>query len=170
VKPKDRSTLCFVVDGAMFLLLMAMAGIGLLLAFVLLPGREIHSSYGPGVYLTFLGWDRHEWGDLHLVLSLIFVGLCVLHVALHWKQILCWLRRQIPGRLPRTVTAIVFGLTGLLALGLSLFAAPETQHRGPRHGWRHDDRDEQSLSGRQRGCRRAPDRTACSRGPRWKAR
>lgn len=167
---KDRTTLCYLIDGALFVSLMSLTGIGLLLAFVLVPGRQAHEVYGPGVHLTWLGWDRHQWGDLHLVLSLVFVGLCVLHVALHWRQIICWLQRRIPKRGARTLVGAGVAVVGLAAVSLALVAQPEVQHHGRGHGWRHGDAGQQRLKSRRLGCRRAPDQPTCRRASGWRAR
>lgn len=34
---------------------------------------------------TILGFTRHDWGDLHWVLSLLFVVLAMAHLVLHWN-------------------------------------------------------------------------------------
>lgn len=173
VKPQDRSTLSCVVDGALLLLLSALAGIGMLLAFVLLPGRDLHESHGRGVHLTLWGWDRHDWGELHLVLSLLFLLLALIHVALHYKQILCWLRRFVPSRLGRAAVVGTFGVLGLVALGLFLVVTPDVERGGHGRrsgpGWHRGGPKVRTATDRPRGCRRAPDRTGCSRGPRWRA-
>ena len=62
----DKSKFNFVIDALMFLCLMAMAGLGFLMKYVLPPGREVQAKYGRNVYLSWLGWDRHDWGDIHL--------------------------------------------------------------------------------------------------------
>ncbi|MBW2525928.1 MAG: DUF4405 domain-containing protein [Deltaproteobacteria bacterium] len=132
----DRNKLNLLVDALAALCLATMAGIGLLLAFVLVPGRELHATHGRGVHLTLLGWDRHQWGDLHLALSLLFVGLVVLHVALHWKQVVCMVRRLIPTRRPRIIAVGTFAGLSLFALGFALWASPELQVGGHGRGWR----------------------------------
>lgn len=57
----------------------AMSGTGLLLAFRLPPG----SRGGHG--LSAMGWNRHEWGDLHLWISYAFLAVILGHMALHWR-------------------------------------------------------------------------------------
>jgi hypothetical protein len=56
-----------------------MSGTGLLLSFRLPPG----SRGGRG--LTALGWNRHEWGDLHSWISYAFILGILIHLALHWR-------------------------------------------------------------------------------------
>lgn len=70
----------------LWLLLCAMSGTGLLLAYRLPPG----SRGGHG--LSALGWTRHDWGDLHRWISFAFLALIVIHMILHWRwfwQIAC---------------------------------------------------------------------------------
>jgi hypothetical protein len=135
---KDKGKVNLVLDALLFLALMAMVGIGLLMKYVLLPGREANAAYGRPVSLTLLGWDRHEWGSVHLVIGFVFLGLLGLHVALHWKTILCLLRRLVPQRAPRIVAASVFVLVGAVAASFALFVAPEVVSRHRHHAHADD--------------------------------
>lgn len=40
---------------------------------------------------TLLGWGRHDWGDLHFWLAVVFCAAILLHVVLHWS----WVRTNI---------------------------------------------------------------------------
>ena len=91
----DKSKVSFVIDALMFLCMMAIAGIGFLMKFVLIPGKERWVKYGRNVDLYLLGMDRHEWGTIHLVIGFILLGLLVLHIILHWKMILAMYHRFI---------------------------------------------------------------------------
>ena len=51
----DRSKLNFVIDALMFLCIMAMAGLGFLMKYILPPGREVVARYGRNLLLTWLG-------------------------------------------------------------------------------------------------------------------
>ncbi|NQT25552.1 DUF4405 domain-containing protein [candidate division KSB1 bacterium] len=77
----------FIIDALMFLLLAAVTGLGFLMKYVLIPGKDRIVKLGRSVDLYFLGLDRHEWGTIHLILGFIMLGLLVLHVILHWKSI-----------------------------------------------------------------------------------
>jgi len=77
--PSRRTILPRVLNLLLWLSFCAMSGTGLLLAFRLLPG----SQGGRG--LTALGWDRHEWGDLHTWISYVFIAAILVHLALHWR-------------------------------------------------------------------------------------
>ncbi len=50
----------------MFLCMMAIVGIGMLIKFILLPGKEAAVVYGRKVDLLLFGLDRHAWGTIHL--------------------------------------------------------------------------------------------------------
>ena len=67
----DKAKLNFVIDALQFLCLMALAGLGFLMKYVLLPVREARVKYGANVELTWLGWDRHDWGQIHLYLAFL---------------------------------------------------------------------------------------------------
>ena len=72
------------INVASFAVLVALAGTGLVLHWVLPPGS------GP---------SRHTWRDLHAWLALGFLGLVSLHLSLHWG----WVRVNVLGSrsLPR---------------------------------------------------------------------
>lgn len=52
----EKSKLNFVIDAFMFLVLMAMAGLGFLMNYILLPGKDRWVKYGRNVDLTLWGW------------------------------------------------------------------------------------------------------------------
>jgi len=114
----DKSKLNFIISALMFLCLTAMAGLGFLMKFVLVPGRKAMVQFGRPVELTYLGWDRHDWGDLHSYLAFALLGLLALHLILHWKKLLGLYARLIPS--PRMRTRLAFALLGLLAFHLIL--------------------------------------------------
>jgi hypothetical protein len=65
----DKPKFSFVIDAAMFLCVMALAGLGFLMKYLLPSGRDAWAKYGSNLYLSWLGWDRHDWGDIHLYLA-----------------------------------------------------------------------------------------------------
>ena len=93
---KDRVKLNLIIDIILFLLLMTMAGIGFLIKYTLISGEKQNIIYGTNTNLEFWGLDRHEWGTIHLIVSIIFVVFILLHIILHWKMIVCFLKRLIP--------------------------------------------------------------------------
>jgi len=95
----------YVVDTLMFLCMVEIVLIGLLMGFVIPEGR-----LGPGQSKFFLGVHRHQWGDIHLWLSLAFTVLVVVHIVLTWS----WFK----GKAKR-----LFGKAWRPVLGLTLVAA-----------------------------------------------
>ena len=63
----DKSKVNLVIDAVMFLCVMAIAGIGLLMKYVLLPGKETAAVYGRKVDLFLFGMGRHAGGRIHLL-------------------------------------------------------------------------------------------------------
>jgi len=104
---EGRSRGRFWLDVTTALVFSAMVGSGTLLAMVL-PRR------GGG---TWLGWTRHEWGDVHLWLGVTLLALVVLHLVQQRQWIArCWGRFVGSLRSPLT--------WALLLAGAALLAAP----------------------------------------------
>lgn len=83
----DKSKVNLIIDALLFLCVMAITGIGLLMKYVLLPGKETAAVYGRKVDLFLFGMDRHAWGRIHLIIAFVLLGLLTLHVVLHWNMI-----------------------------------------------------------------------------------
>jgi len=120
----DKGKLNFIIDGLLFLVMMAMAGLGFLMKYILVPGRERWVKYGRNVNLTLFGWDRHDWGDIHLDLGLIFLGLLVVHIILHWRQIVGLFNRFVPAE-RRALILFVFILLAVLLIYFPFLVSPE---------------------------------------------
>jgi hypothetical protein len=71
----------YLIDSLLFVDICSIAVIGLLLAFVISTGQ------GPDASKYFLGLHRHDWGDVHLYLSLFMLALLILHVWLNWTWV-----------------------------------------------------------------------------------
>ncbi len=132
----EKSKFNFVIDALMFLVIMAMAGLGFLMKYVLVPGRERWVKYGRNVNLTLFGWDRHDWGDIHLDLGLIFLGLLTLHVILHWRQIVGLFQGIVPPE-RRPLVLLVFVLLAISLIYFPFLLSPEVgavgRGLGPMH-------------------------------------
>lgn len=126
----DKQKLNFVIDALMFLCLMAMAGLGFLMQYALLPGRQAWTKYGRNVDLTWLGWNRHDWGEIHLYLAFALLGLLCVHLILHWQMILGLYARFIPD--PQTRKRLAWGVLALTVVLLSFpfLITPEVRERG----------------------------------------
>ena len=135
-----------VIEAVMALQIGAIAGIGLLIKFVLVPGQERNILYGRGTALRSLGMDRHEWGTIHMWVGVSLLVLLVLHIILHWDQILgllCAVSRSLAARIVIVVAVI---LLAALLMSLSLWVKPEVgrgssgegPHWGQKQGHRLD--------------------------------
>jgi glucan phosphoethanolaminetransferase (alkaline phosphatase superfamily) len=130
---KDKSKLNLSINIVMLLLVMPIAGIGFLMKYVLIPGTQRNVLYGSNVDLAFLGLTRHQWGNVHLILSIVFLSLLILHIILHWKIITCVFQRMIPHKMIRTVFIVLLTSIGLLLISFPLFIKPEVVQKEPLH-------------------------------------
>ncbi|MFA4901482.1 MAG: DUF4405 domain-containing protein [Desulfobaccales bacterium] len=126
----DKPKLNFIIDALMFLSLMAMAGLGFLMNYTLPPGRAVWAKYGRNLELSWLGWDRHDWGDIHLYLAFVLLGLLVIHLILHWQQILGLFQRFLPDPRRRYRIALIFLLLSLLLIYFPFLITPDMHPRG----------------------------------------
>lgn len=74
MKMINKNALKYTVDAILFIDICAIAVIGVLLAFVIPQGRGDRASK------YFLGLHRHDWGDIHLYLSLLLLVLIAWHL------------------------------------------------------------------------------------------
>jgi hypothetical protein len=74
-----RNALRYVVDALLFVDLCAISVVGILLGFVI-PKEPGHDKF-------FLGLHRHQWGDIHLYLSLAMLVLLAIHLWLNWRWV-----------------------------------------------------------------------------------
>lgn len=72
----------YLVDTLLFISFFGISFIGILMAFFLPKGPSALESEK-----YFLGLHRHQWGDIHLYLSLAFVFLIIVHLFLSWAWI-----------------------------------------------------------------------------------
>ena len=104
-------TLVKIVDVLSFLVLVVIISTGAILEFSL-PARS-----GP---LSVWGMTRHEWGDIHSTISLIFLVLMSSHLILHFK----FIKSAIAGNATREqFYRLAVGLVALIAL-IALAVAP----------------------------------------------
>jgi len=107
----SRTDWKYVIDTLMVLSILGVTLIGLLMAFVIPEGRL---AAGQSKY--FLGLHRHQWGDIHLYLSLALAALVIVHVALAWG----WIKGKARSLFGRAWAAAV-GLTVLAAVLVPAF-------------------------------------------------
>jgi hypothetical protein len=130
---KSRSKFNLSIDIIMLLLMLPVAGIGFLIKYVLLPGNERNLKYGSNIDLEFWGLDRHEWGTIHMIISICLLVLLALHIILHWKLIVCIFQKMVPNKSARIILASLLTITGLLMISSPLFIKPELIQREPLH-------------------------------------
>jgi hypothetical protein len=126
---KDKSTINLCIDIILLLLMMSIAGLGFLMKYVLLSGDQRNLVYGQKVDLSFWGLTRHQWGDIHLILSVIFLLLLLIHIILHWKMIVCVFQRMIPYKSMRIYITVALTSIGLLLFLLPFFIQPDISQR-----------------------------------------
>jgi len=137
----DKPKINFMIDIFMFLVLSAMAGIGFLMNYILIPGREAWVEYGRSVELLFWGLDRHAWGDIHLYLGFTLIGLLTLHIILHWHLIPGLYERMVPDSQARTIGVWALVIVCLLFLFFPFSITPEVKEIEPGHGRIHELQD-----------------------------
>jgi len=129
----SRPKLNLVIDAVLWLLMSGMVGLGLLMKFVLIPGFQVPAKYGRDVELLLLGWDRHEWGALHLWIGLALFLVVLLHIIFHWRTIvLCW-RQLLPAKGVRMLVTGPFLLLAFALIVFPLFVQPEVVEGGGHH-------------------------------------
>lgn len=116
---KPRITL--VVDIVGFFLLAALAGLGLVLQFVLTPATGLH---GP-MSLTWLGLDRHLWELAYFSGLLVVLALAAVHLILHWAWYVKLYEEAVPNATVRAILAPLGAVAALLLLFLPLLAKPQ---------------------------------------------
>ncbi|HNQ77349.1 MAG TPA: DUF4405 domain-containing protein [Acidobacteriota bacterium] len=114
---KRKRNLNFIIDSVAFVILMVMTSTGVLMRYFLPPGRCDKRH-------TMLGLQRHEWGDLHFWLALVFFSLMAVHIYLHWK----WIVGVVTGK-PKEGSGMraamgLFGLVMVVALSAAPFFFP----------------------------------------------
>jgi len=145
-KVLDKSKLNFLVDAVMFLCMMAIAGLGFLMKFILIPGEERWIKYGRNVELTLLDMNRHKWGTIHLTIAFVLLGVLALHIILHWKVIIGIYQKLITNQAARRIIAIVFIIVAALLLLTSFAVKPHVEELGRGEGRGHQSLHDQDLS------------------------
>ena len=69
-------------------------------AFLLMGDGGYQGGRNPAFATALLGLSRATWSDLHTWVSLIMIAGVVVHVAFHWKWVVCETRKMLPS-LPR---------------------------------------------------------------------
>ena len=129
-----RAKINLLLDALMTLVMAAIAGIGFLMNWVLIPGEERPAVYGGQPDLYWLGWDRHQWGDIHLALGIALAALVVLHVALHWGQVVGIWRQMVASTAARLAVPLLLLVFVIALMAFSAFVGPEVVEGGKGEG------------------------------------
>ncbi len=121
-----KAKINFIIDAIMLMLMGLLAGIGLLIKYVLVSGEERWIKYGRNVDIRFLRLDRHEWGEIHLYVAITLIAFLVLHIVLHWNTIVCLYKRIIGNRRARIFCGLIFMVVTLLLVLFPYFIRVET--------------------------------------------
>src|SRR3989339_721468 len=132
----DKPKVNLIIDALMFLCVMAIAGIGSLTKFILLPGKKTAAVYGRKVDLFLFGMDRHTWGTIHFIIACVFLGLLTAHIVLHWNMIVSIYCRFIRRKVVRRIVAITIFIGGTFLVVSPFFVKPEIQ-KSERKGHQH---------------------------------
>ena len=127
----------------MFLCMSAIAGIGFLIKYTLIPGRESQIKYGNTVEISLFGMGRHEWGTIHLVISLLFLGLLAFHLYLHWKTVLSVFNKLVQRKVPNKIILISFIMISSFLMFSPFFINPkigEIKNKNVKHLIMHKDK------------------------------
>lgn len=122
-----RSTIILFIDSVSFICFLFLTSTGILLHYLLPPGS--------GRWSNIWNMNRHDWGEIHFIISVIFFSVLSLHLILHWKVIV----NLIKGRqLKESTLRLGLGIIGFVVV-LLLSVAPlvsqtsETEKVGGRH-------------------------------------
>ncbi|MDY6800285.1 MAG: DUF4405 domain-containing protein, partial [Bacteroidota bacterium] len=121
-----KAKINFIIDAIMFLLMGLLAGIGLLIKYVLVSGEERWIKYGQNVDIRFWGLDRHQWGEIHLYVAIALILFLVLHIVLHWNMIVCLYKRIVGNRKARILCGLAFMTVTLFMVLFPYFIRVET--------------------------------------------
>lgn len=110
--PVNRPILIIVIDVLAFVAFVFVVTTGVLLHYILPPGT--------GRFLEVMGLNRHEWGDVHFVLSFVFLAVLATHLLLHGRFIRGLFRGHAEDG---SRLRLLLGLLGLFAV-IALAVAP----------------------------------------------
>ncbi|MBN2166899.1 MAG: DUF4405 domain-containing protein [Marinilabiliaceae bacterium] len=134
----NKTKLNLIIDIVMFINMMVVVGIGFFIKYVLVSGAERNLKYGRDVELYFWGFDRHQWGYIHLIAGFLLLFLLLLHIVFHWKMIVAFIRNYILNRFLRFVLIIVFVIVSVLFGVMPLMLKPEVREDVTHHYYHRD--------------------------------
>ena len=127
VKAKRKPFWNFLLNAVMTICMSAIIGIGFLIKYTLLSGQDRKEVYGQNVELLFLNMDRHQWGNIHLILGYVLFALLIVHVFLHWKVVSAVYQKIIKVQLTKRIVAFGFAIICTLLILIPFFIEPEVE-------------------------------------------
>jgi len=94
----NKARLNYLLDAVIGLAFLLSGATGV--AFLLMGDGGYQGGRSAGFATALLGLSRGTWSDLHTWASLVMIAGIVVHVALHWKWIVCMTKKMMPA-LPR---------------------------------------------------------------------
>ena len=92
---------------------------------LLVTGFVLHYRLPPGSHnATILGQDRHEWGEFHFWVAIIFVAGIVVHMILHIPWIKSVLAPKDQNKRKNAVLWFSFTIYVLILFSFSLLMSP----------------------------------------------
>lgn len=126
----SRVKLNALIDVVAFAAMAMLFSTGLILQYLLPPGSGGLEGRGTGrgaaeQHVSLLwGWSRHEWGQVHYWIAGALAAILALHLALHWKWIVCTLRGVHGEASGRRFGIGVLSLIGLILLAMLPLLSP----------------------------------------------
>ena len=122
MKKENRNLVNLVVDIVLLLLFAAISSLGFIMKYIMPSGYAIRQGGAKSYASDIFGMGRHEWGEIHWVLSVTFIILLIIHIILHWKMIVGIFKRMIPDNTTRLIIWLVIAIiTFILLAGPFLF-------------------------------------------------
>ena len=94
----DKAKLNYLLDAVIALAFVLSGATGV--AFLMMGDGGYQGGRNPGFATSFLGLSRGTWSELHTWASLVMIAGIALHVAFHWRWIICVSKKMLPA-LPR---------------------------------------------------------------------
>jgi hypothetical protein len=137
-----KPSLNLIVDMAAFAGFVFLTTTGVLMRYVLPPGS--------GRFVRVFGLDRHDWGDIHYWVAVVFFAILALHLVLHWKWIVSVVRgRKAEGSHGWRVSLAIVGLLALMAIATAPVVAPVEQTGAPGRGHMAEVEEDAMIRGSQ---------------------
>jgi hypothetical protein len=90
----DKAKLNYLLDAVIALAFVLSGVTGM--AFLMMGDGGYQGGRNPGFATSFLGLNRGTWSELHTLASLAMIAGVALHVAFHWRWILCVAKKILP--------------------------------------------------------------------------